>query len=112
VLKAIEIQREAGAVGSSLQATVEIRAGQAIGGLLNTLGEGLKFVMITSEAQVVIDPQLAADAVSVRVSALPHPKCGRCWHLRPEVGQDPAHPQLCSRCVSNLFGEGERRAIA
>jgi len=112
VLKAIEIQREAGAVGSSLQATVEIRAGQAIGALLNDLGEGLKFVMITSAAHVVIDPQLAADAVSVRVSALSDPKCSRCWHLRPEVGQDPAHPQLCSRCVSNLFGEGERRAIA
>ena len=25
------------------------------------------------------------------------------------VGSDAAHPELCGRCVSNLFGDGEER---
>ena len=32
------------------------------------------------------------------------PKCERCWHYRADVGIDPAHPTLCGRCTSNLFG--------
>ena len=40
------------------------------------------------------------------------PKCERCWHYRPDVGHDSAHPGLCTRCTSNLFGAGERRAHA
>ncbi|MBU3724620.1 MAG: isoleucine--tRNA ligase [Burkholderiaceae bacterium] len=112
VLKAIEVEREAGLIGSSLGADVEIIAGEVIGRILQGLGDGLKFVMITSEATVVINPQLAPDAVDVNVGPLSHAKCGRCWHLRADVGQDPVHPDLCGRCVSNLFGQGESRAIA
>jgi len=28
-----------------------------------------------------------------------HPKCERCWNLRPSVGDDTEHPTLCARCV-------------
>ena len=112
VLKAIEVEREAGMIGSSLQADVAIRAGNAIGALLQSLGDGLKFVMITSQADVIIDGKLAPDAVDVNVAPLSHAKCSRCWHLRPDVGADPKHPELCGRCVSNLHGSGEVRAIA
>jgi isoleucyl-tRNA synthetase len=52
------------------------------------------------------------DAVSVAVTPSTHAKCERCWHLRADVGADPAHPALCGRCVSNLFGAGEPREIA
>jgi len=41
-----------------------------------------------------------------------HPKCGRCWHYRADVGIDAMHPGLCGRCVANLFGSGEPRAFA
>ena len=40
-----------------------------------------------------------------------HAKCERCWHYRADVGADPAHPTLCGRCVANLFGAGEPRAL-
>ena len=46
----------------------------------------------------------------VRPSA--HPKCGRCWHYRPDVGSIAAHPGLCGRCVANLEGAGEARVHA
>ena len=36
-------------------------------------------------------------------------KCARCWKLLPEVGSDPAHPELCLRCAdavaSGLVGQ-------
>jgi isoleucyl-tRNA synthetase len=41
-----------------------------------------------------------------------HAKCERCWHYRADVGQDAAHPTLCGRCVSNLYGAGETRTVA
>jgi isoleucyl-tRNA synthetase len=28
------------------------------------------------------------------------------------VGHDAAHPTLCGRCTSNLFGSGEDRKVA
>jgi isoleucyl-tRNA synthetase len=41
-----------------------------------------------------------------------HAKCPRCWHYRADIGSHPAHPQLCGRCVSNLYGQGEARVHA
>ena len=54
----------------------------------------------------------ASDAPMVAVSPSPHAKCDRCWHYRADVGQDPQHPSLCSRCVDNLHGSGETRLFA
>ncbi len=112
VLKAIEVEREAGQLGSSLGAGVSIAAGSAMGEILQSLGDALKFVMITSDAVVHVDPTLSPMAVEVNVAPLSHAKCDRCWHLRADVGSDPQRPGLCGRCVSNLFGQGEQRAIA
>jgi isoleucyl-tRNA synthetase len=74
---------------------------------LASLGDDLRFVLITSKATVARE---TGTAVTVTPSA--HPKCERCWHYRADVGADPAHPGLCGRCVSNLFGPGEPRAHA
>ena len=72
--------------------------------------EGGAAVLITSRAQVVPVADEADQAVLVRASA--HAKCERCWHWRADVDADPAHPGLCGRCVSNLFGTGEARTCA
>jgi len=111
-MRAMEVEREAGRIGSSLQAELEITTGPALGALLLDLGDALKFVTITSAATVVVDATMSADAIALRVTPSQHPKCGRCWHFRADVGTHTDHPDLCGRCVSNLFGEGEARAIA
>ena len=36
-------------------------------------------------------------------------KCIRCWHYRADVGANPAHPEICLRCVGNVDGAGENR---
>ncbi len=107
VNKSIESVRTAGAVGSSLQANVTVSANAQDRALLATLGDDLKFVFITSVADVIEGETLA---VTVRPSTAT--KCERCWHWRDDVGHDAKHPALCGRCTSNLYGAGEVRTIA
>ncbi len=107
VNKEIEAVRSAGQVGASLQATVRITAGPEDRALLESLGEDLRFVLITSAATVVDGTELA-----VQVTPSTATKCERCWHYRDDVGTDAEHPTLCGRCVSNLFGAGETREVA
>ncbi|MCM0045406.1 MAG: isoleucine--tRNA ligase [Burkholderiaceae bacterium] len=110
VLKQLEEVRASGAIGSSLQAEVEIYAAGDRLALLNDLGDDLKFVLITSAARVVPAANEADERVVVNPSA--YRKCERCWHYRHDVGADAGHPGLCGRCVSNLFGSGEARRVA
>ncbi len=107
VNKDIEALRAAGQVGSSLQANVDLSVGLEDHALLATLGDDLKFVLITSAAELI-----AGDALQTSVTASSDPKCERCWHYRSDVGLDAAHPTLCGRCTSNLFGAGENRVHA
>jgi isoleucyl-tRNA synthetase len=107
VNKEIEALRATGQVGSSLQTNLTLTAAPEDHALLASLGDDLKFVFITSAIELV-----AGDALSIGVKASSDAKCERCWHYRADVGQDPAHPTLCGRCVSNLYGSGEHREHA
>ena len=110
ITKAIEFEREAGNVGSSLQAELQIEAPATDAALLKSLGDDLKFITITSSVNVTENSSLEEIKVTVKSSS--HQKCGRCWHYRDDVGHDAEHPTLCGRCTSNLFGDGEKRHIA
>ena len=110
VLKQLEEVRASGAIGSSLQAEVEIHAAGDKLTLLQSLDDDLKFVLITSAATVL--PANSDVDEKVVVNASPYRKCDRCWHYRADVGADAGHPSLCGRCVSNLFGAGESRRVA
>jgi len=107
VNKEIEGVRAAGQVGASLQACVELTAPPEDHALLASLGEDLKFVFITSTIKLI-----AGSAMNISVTASSNKKCERCWHYRADVGQDAAHPTLCGRCTSNLYGAGEHRTCA
>jgi isoleucyl-tRNA synthetase len=107
VNKEIETLRAEGKVGSSLQANLQIAAAADDHLLLASLGDDLRFVMITSQATIA-----RGDELAVQVTPATAPKCERCWHWRDDVGHDPDHPTLCCRCTSNLFGSGEARKIA
>jgi isoleucyl-tRNA synthetase len=107
VVKKLEESRAAGQIGSSLQAEVTLAAPEADALLLASLGNDLKYVLITSAATV----RPGADmSVEVRPSA--HAKCERCWHWREDVGSDRRHATICGRCVTNLEGAGEERVHA
>ncbi len=110
VAKAVEAVRAEGKIGASLQAEVEIRAGSDKFDALASLGDDLKFVLITSAATVVKVASKADEAIIVTPTA--HQKCERCWHWRADVGVNAEHPTLCGRCDSNLHGDGEVRTHA
>ena len=107
VNKDIETVRADGKLGSSLQANIALQANAEDYALLSSLGDDLKFVFITSAMALTQGEALVTE---VRVS--PDAKCERCWHYRDDVGHDAAHPTLCGRCTSNLYGEGEVRHCA
>ncbi|MBK8073409.1 MAG: isoleucine--tRNA ligase [Ramlibacter sp.] len=107
VNKEIEALREKGGLGSSLQANVALTAPAADHEILASLETDLKFVFITSAIDLI-----AAEAMATRVEASNATKCERCWHWRHDVGHDPAHPSICGRCTSNLYGAGEDRRFA
>lgn len=108
VNKQIEALREQGQIGASLQAEVDVYAPPTEFALLSPLGDDLRFVFITSRATL----HTAQDELRIVVTPTAHAKCERCWHWRADVGTDAAHPGLCARCVSNLYGAGEPRHIA
>ena len=107
VQKELEAVRQTGVIGSSLQAEVAIVADADAYAPLASLGDDLRFVLITSSASVQ-----RGDSLAIAVVPSAHSKCERCWHWRADVGSDPAHPGLCARCVANLFGAGEPRSYA
>lgn len=107
--KFIEEKRAEGLVGSSLQAELDIYAQDPTYRVLKSFGEDLRFLLITSRATV--HEEIGA-GLQIKVSPSVHLKCDRCWHYRADVGADAAHPHICGRCVSNLFGRGEPRRFA
>jgi isoleucyl-tRNA synthetase len=119
VARELERQRNAGLIGGSLEAALTIAADDQWLPLLAPLGDELRFVFITSEASLVTAAARGAGAVAtdlpglwVEVSAATGAKCARCWHRRADVGREPAHPDLCERCVQNVEGAGEERLHA
>jgi len=81
VNKEIEALRTAGQVGSSLQATLRLTAAADDHALLASLGDDLKFVFITSAAELV-----RGEALHIEVRPSTDTKCERCWHYRADVG--------------------------
>jgi isoleucyl-tRNA synthetase len=99
VRKQIEELRKADKVGASLQSEIGLQAEGQDYDWLTSLGEELKFLMITSAARV----ERGEPAVEVKAST--NRKCDRCWHYTPDVNDEA----LCARCQSNLRGPGETR---
>ena len=122
VLKELEDSREKGEIGSGLDADVQIFCSQDLQKTLGLLEDELRFVVITSSANVtdlnsspasIAEHELSSgDKLMVSVKKSEHPKCVRCWHHRADVGANNNHPELCMRCVSNVEGSGEIRMYA
>jgi len=94
---------------------------QALIDELQSIGDELRFVLITSDAVLAPITDLnnaepvdigAEHKIVVRAIASKHAKCVRCWHHRQEVGSHADHPELCGRCIDNIEGDGERRLYA
>ncbi len=119
VNRELENQRSQGALRGGLDAEVVLYCSDSLAEALAKLGDELRFVLITSGAEVAPLADAPAGAVASDIDGLAlvvapsaHEKCERCWHRRADVGSHSAHPTLCGRCVINVDGEGEQRRFA
>ncbi len=117
--KELERLRVAGSIGSSLAAEVDLYVDDALSRELGQLEDELRFVLITSKADLYPagtrpDTAQATDLAGLWIQARPspEPKCVRCWHQRADVGRHAEHPELCGRCAENVVGAGELRRFA
>ncbi|MBO0736402.1 MAG: isoleucine--tRNA ligase [Alphaproteobacteria bacterium] len=105
VTGALELERGAKRLGSSLQAAVDLFVPDRLVDLLRAVD--LAEICITSAGTVRPEP-VPEDAftlpdvaeVGARVSPAPGERCERCWRVLPEVGRVPGHADLCRRCAA------------
>jgi isoleucyl-tRNA synthetase len=115
VTGALELERGAKRLGSSLQAAVELFVPERFGDLLRDVD--LAELCITSAGTVRPGP-VADDAftlpdvaeIGARVSPALGDRCERCWRVLPEVGQVPGYVDLCRRCAAVVDHTGLRGA--
>jgi isoleucyl-tRNA synthetase len=119
VNKVLENARKEASLGSGLEAEVTLYCDPDLSKVLSRLQDELRFVLITSQAQILPLEQANANAVSTEVPGLKVglqrsecTKCQRCWHRRADVDQNLAYPHICQRCVANLSTTGEQRVYA
>ncbi len=119
VNKVLEQARADKLIGGSLEAAVTLYADDALAAQLNSLGNELRFVLLTSQADVKPLSAAPESAVNSELAGLrigfgkaEGSKCPRCWHYATDIGQDSEHPELCGRCVTNVAGNGEERKFA
>lgn len=93
-------------MGHSLEARVELYASGTWFAFLQSAQEWLPTLFIVSQV-TLLDTSPPPEAfrggeipdLAVRVLPAEGQKCARCWNWTPSVGQDAAHPTLCSRCI-------------
>ncbi|MDD5449592.1 MAG: isoleucine--tRNA ligase [Candidatus Omnitrophica bacterium] len=113
VLKALELKRETGQIGSSLEAAVWLYSpDKALQGLLKKNMAILPSIFIVSKAEVK-EAEFGEAVIFgglplfLKIEKAPGAKCQRCWNYSEYVGKDSVHPTLCERCVNILKGENK-----
>lgn len=119
VNKLLENARNEKVIGGSLQAQVTLFVDDALAAKLKKLHNELRFILITSKADVKLlsEKNALAQATEinglwVEVNKVDAEKCERCWHHTDDVGKIAGHETICGRCVSNIDGDGEQRQFA
>lgn len=111
ITKALEIARREKVIGHSLEAEVLLKADGELAAFLKSEWETVKEISIVSELSDLQDdtPQIGvrftseeAPGFTIQVQPAPGEKCLRCWIRSTTVGDNEAHPEICSRCSDVL----------
>jgi len=89
----LEEMRQAGEIGSSLQATVTL----ALNGEDAQLLSPAAWAEVLIVSDLTIAPHSGGSLAEARLAD--GSKCARCWRVLAEVGENLRHPALCRRCV-------------
>jgi len=111
VLKALEIKREEGFIGNSLEAQVNIYTeDKEVYDYLISFKEQLETIFIVSKTDIVRgegEKGFSSDAytgvefpdIKVLITKAPGKKCERCWCYSETVGGDQKYPTICEKCA-------------
>ncbi len=103
VLKALDLVRNEGKIGTSLAARVSVMIKDpAVKKIIAAYSDQLRYFFIVSEVEIM--EKLSGithetEDVAVLVTNAEGQKCIRCWNYSTQVGISTVHPDLCERCL-------------
>src|SRR5690606_8290027 len=103
VTGAIELERAAKRIGSSLQAHPILHAPAEELALIGDIDFAELAITSSITLKAGTPPEGAftlpdVPGVGVEIAVAEGEKCGRCWRVLPEVSHDHVHPGTCDRC--------------
>ena len=113
ILKELEIHRQAGEFGKSLEAEL------VLGGARTGLDADLAACRATLEELCIVSQVTGGEGttasqaypgLTVGVRRVEGTTCPRCWQVWPKPAGHPQHPELCARCLEVVLSLGERQA--
>lgn len=111
VSRVLEASRQAGMIGNSLEAKVELFISESLHAFLKDKEKDLPTLFIVSAVNLHVMGESLPEGIyssetieglSCRVVRAEGQKCERCWVWSPTIGIHEAHPTICSRCVDAL----------
>ena len=104
VLGALEIERVEKRIGSSLQAAPHVYLTADYFEALEGLDVADLAIVSSIHLHEGVAPDGAfhlpeLDGIGVVPALADGEKCARCWKIMPDVGSDPAAPEICGRCA-------------
>ncbi len=111
VLRALELAREKGLLGNSLQAQVLLNVkDKELSSIINDSSINWNEVFIVSEVKACESEEAVrkcginnlSEDVLTGIKKAPGEKCVRCWNYSVSVGGNSEHPELCERCVDSV----------
>jgi isoleucyl-tRNA synthetase len=107
VTGALEVERAAKRIGSSLQAAVELFVPDRLLPMLHDVDLAELCIVSEGTARAGTPPEGAftlPDVLGIGVVVMPASgtRCERCWRVLPEVGHVEGHDDLCQRCADVL----------
>ena len=102
VYQAIEAERQVGNIKNALDCDLEITLSKQDYALVGDLKSELSKFFISSSCIIK-----EGEKESIVVQKSGFGKCSRCWHRTEEVKGE----EVCSRCETNMSGDGEVRSF-
>ena len=108
ISRELEDARNNGIIKSSLDAEIELAIDSQSYGVLKEFQTELKFIFITSKFSLI---EAKDQNLKILIKKSNKKKCERCWHHDETVGTITEHEEICQRCYSNIFDNGEVRTL-
>ena len=106
VNQSIEKARADSVIKGSLDSKISISCDKKTFKALQKIEDELKFVFISSEVEIA---ESSSSGLDIEVTNFDQKKCIRCWNKCSSVGLYAEDPEICSRCYTNVYGDGEIR---